>query len=825
MFENITPKVRQILKIFTQDEAKRLGHDMIYPEHILLGILREGEGVAIQILNNLGIDIEELKLEIEEVIATGNLTLLSMDLPWTPSARNIIKLAGEIAKELDYDIIGTEHLLLAILKDKENIGAKILQYKNIDYETVKEELLKIRGIYPPHYAQHVKKRKKTPFLDRFGKDLTRLAVEGKLDPVIGREQEIERLIHILSRRTKNNPVLVGDPGVGKTAIVEGLAHRIANKEVPPFLENKRIIALDMAGIVAGTKYRGEFEERLKNILNELHKNSNIILFIDELHTIIGAGAAEGALDAANIFKPSLAKGEIRCIGATTLNEYKKYIERDSALERRFQMILVEEPTVEETVEILKGLAPKYEEYHKVKFSSEALYYAAKLSARYISERKLPDKAIDVIDEAAARVKIKKTSLPAPLMRIRNKIETMYKMREEAIEKEEFEMAEEITNEIKNFEKEYEKLKKKWLSYTQSTSASVVIKEDIFAIISNWTKIPLERLISSEAERLLNMEKELQKRVVGQEEAIKVIARAVRRARTNVKDPNRPAGSFIFLGPSGVGKTELAKALAEFLFGNENALIRFDMSDFMEKHAVSRLIGAPPGYVGYEEGGLLTEKIRRKPYSVILFDEIEKAHPDVFNILLQVLEEGELADNLGHVVDFRNTIIIMTSNLGVKEIDQTTSPGFLASKNYDEKTLKSHIMNELKRYFRPEFLNRVDEIVIFKPLEREHLKLIVQKFIKEIENRLENSIKLKITSTAIDYFIEKGYNKTYGARPLKRLIQKEVEDKIAEYFLKDKIKPGTKITISAPGDKLKVEVKNEKKENRQKKDRKSVLSDN
>ncbi len=800
MWENFTARAQQIVKIFAQEEAKRLNSEVLLPEHIFLGILREGEGIAAKILISFDFDLDDLKEEIELALPRGSNTLLIGDVPLNSGAREVIKFSVEEAKELQYTKVGTEHLLLGILRHKDNIAAEILLSEGIDADTVKEEIMRIMGDYYSEENIHPNKHRKkgkTVYLDKFSKDLTALAKEGKLDPVIGREKEIYRVIHILSRRTKNNPVLVGEPGVGKTAIVEGLAIMIAEENVPDNLLKKRVVMLDIASMVAGTKYRGEFEERIKNVLKELEKNKNIIVFIDEIHTLIGAGGAEGALDAANMLKPALSRGTLQCIGATTLNEYKKYIEKDSALERRFQMVMVNEPDVNETINILKGLKSRYEEFHKIKYSDKALEVAAKLAHRYISDRYLPDKAIDLIDEAGAKLKIKKVEKPKELKIIEKEIDKLNKEKRVLVDKQMYELAGKKRDEIKKLQLKYNRLKEKWKKEF-SRNVVEVTEDEIYNVLSNWTDIPVERLAENERKRLLKMEDEIKKRVIGQDEAVEIVARAVRRAKTYIADPKRPAGSFIFLGPSGVGKTQLARTLAEFLFGKEEDLLRFDMSDFMEKHNVSRLIGAPPGYVGYEEGGLLTEKVRRKPYSVILFDEIEKAHPDVFNILLQVLEEGELADSLGHTVNFRNTIIIMTSNIGADKINKDISIGFENDSNDIEKIgkdIKNILLKEVKKIFRPEFLNRVDDIVIFKPLSKESLRKIVDIMIYEVEKRLERyKIRLTLTEKAKDYLIKKGYDKNYGARHLKRVIQKEIEDTIAVKLLEKSIKPAKDIII-------------------------------
>jgi len=828
MFEKYTIRVKQIINKYAQQEARRFGHTQIIPEHIFLGILREGEGLAVRILEDLGVDIEFLKEEIENNLPKYNDTVLVTlpELELSPAAKEFLKLAELEAKELGHSYVGTEHLLLGIMRFKNSIVADILLSEGKTIEVIRDQLLKIlseeENDFPPPpdffepFNLKEKKSKNLGVLAKYSKDLTKLAENNELDPVIGREKEIERLIHILSRRTKNNPVLVGEPGVGKTAIVEGLARRIIEGKVPVNLLNKRIVMLDLAAIVAGTKYRGEFEERIKNIINEIERNENIIVFIDEIHTIIGAGSAEGSLDAANILKPSLAKGKIRCIGATTLDEYRKYIERDPALERRFQMILVDEPTIEETIEILKGIKSKYEEFHKVEYDDKALEVAVELASRYITDRFLPDKAIDIIDEAGSKVKILKNSKPEKLIEIENKIHKLNIEKSKLLSKQLYEEAGKRRDAIENLKIEYEKLKAEWMKNLKKEQFKVT-EDVIYNIVSSWTKIPIERLAKSEMERLLSIEKELKKMVIGQDEAIEKLAKAIRRARTNIKDPRRPIGSFIFLGPSGVGKTHLAKSLAQFLFDDESHLVRIDMSDFMEKFSVSRLIGAPPGYVGYEEGGILTEKIRHQPYSVVLFDEIEKAHPDVFNILLQIMEEGELADNLGHIVNFRNTIIIMTSNLGAEEIQQDYNFGFDLANDKNVKTEKENketesvIKKKLKNFFRPEFLNRVDDIIVFKPLDEKSLLKIVDLLISEVEERLSNyNIKLKLSLSAKKFLIQKGYNKIYGARPLRRAIEQYIEDQLATLILKEKLKENSIVNIKCINNALLFSLPSQKK---------------
>ena len=805
MFEKFTARAQQIIRIFAQEEAKRLNHDIIQVEHVFLGLLREGEGLAARILINLGLDLDLLQEEVENILPKGKNILLIGDIPLSENSKKVLKLAQDESRNLGHTYVGTEHLLMGIMSHSSNYVVELLLGEGVDLELIKEEIYNILG--ESYGSKSVTKKKSTPLLDKFSKDLTHMAGNDKIDPVIGRKKEIDRVIHILSRRTKNNPVLVGEPGVGKTAIVEGLAKMIIEKDVPDGLCNKRVVALDLAGIVAGTKYRGEFEERIKNILGELQKSDDIILFIDELHTLIGAGGAEGALDAANILKPALSKGDIRCIGATTLDEYKKHIEKDSALERRFQMIIVDEPDIDETIKILEGIKGKYENFHKVQYSDESIKLAAKLSFRYISDRNMPDKAIDLIDEAGAKIKIKKIAKPEKLKELEDKITKLNNEKNTCVEKQLYEAAGEKRDSIKKLQLVYNKAKEEWDQFIKEKEIEVDVT-DIYNVISNWTGIPVEKLAETEKEKLLKMEKEIKKRVKGQDEAVSAISKAVRRGRTNIADPNRPIGSFIFLGPSGVGKTQLAKTLAQFLFGKETSLIQLDMSDFMEKHNVSRLTGAPPGYVGYEEGGVLTEKVRRNPFSIILFDEIEKAHPDVFNILLQILEEGQLSDNLGHTVNFKNTIIIMTSNIGVRDIFKDYSMGF-GSKKTDMKEhyrdLKNHIEKEMKKVFRPEFLNRISDILIFKPLSEGTLIRIIDIFLGEVEQRLdEYNIKFNLDRDTKKLLIKKSYNKALGARPLKRDIQREIEDVLAEEILRNNIKNNSTINITVKKGKLNFE---------------------
>jgi ATP-dependent Clp protease ATP-binding subunit ClpC len=793
MNEMFTEAARRAIE-YARDEAARLKHDYIGTEHLLLGLVRLGEGNAIEILQNIGIDLNELKKSVEEIVQPSGGTMQMGQLPLTARAKKTLEISGNEARALRSKDIDTEHILLALLKDEEGVAAQVLSMYDIDYKEVYEELRNIQQGKPSAFAKK-RKKSKTPALDHFGRDLTELARRSKLDPIIGREDEIERVTQILSRRKKNNPVLIGEPGVGKTAIAEGLAQRIVEGKVPQTLEDKRIVTLDMASLVAGTKYRGQFEERLKAVMNEILNSQDVIIFIDELHTIVGAGGAEGSLDASNIFKPALSRGELQCIGATTLNEYRKYIEKDGALDRRFQTVMVNPPTSDDTMAILKGLRPRYEEHHKITITDEAIDAAVKLSDRYISGKFQPDKAIDVIDETGSRAHLNAFTKPETFNEHEDEIIELTKQKDIAVKSQEFEKAAQLRDAIKSKKEQLERERKEWED--KRASQKIVIKsEDIASVISKMTGIPLFKLEEQESKKLLRMEDEISKRIVGQLDAIQVIAKAIRRTRAGLKDPHKPIGSFIFLGPTGVGKTELAKALSEFLFEDEESLVRIDMSEYMEKFAVSRLIGAPPGYVGYEEGGQLTEKVRRKPYSVVLLDEIEKAHPEVFNILLQLLDEGQLTDSFGRRVDFRNTVVIMTSNMGTRQARAGKSLGFQkldAKTDYD--TMKERIMEEVKRTFNPEMINRIDEMIIFHSLTREHILQIIDILLKDVAKRLkEKNIKFELKDSGRDFLADKGFDPNFGARPLKRAIQRYLEDPLAEEILKGDYTGDCKVEI-------------------------------
>lgn len=791
-----TYRTAQKVLALAQEEAMRLNHNNIGTEHILLGLIREGEGIAAKALQALNLDMEKIQREVETLIGRGEEH--SQNIHYTPRAKKVIELSMDEARKLGHTYVGTEHILLGLIREGEGVAARVLNNLGISLNKARQQVLQLLGSNETvggNAQSSGSASANTPTLDSLARDLTAVAKEGGLDPVIGRSQEIERVIQVLSRRTKNNPVLIGEPGVGKTAIAEGLAQRIVNNEIPETLRDKRVMTLDMGTVVAGTKYRGEFEDRLKKIMDEIRQAGNIILFIDELHTLIGAGGAEGAIDASNILKPALARGELQCIGATTLDEYRKYIEKDAALERRFQPITVDQPSVEEAIQILAGLRDRYEAHHRVKITDEAMEQAVKLSDRYITDRYLPDKAIDLIDEAASKVRLKSYTAPPNLKEMEQKLEEIRKEKDAAVQSQEFEKAASLRDSEQRLREELEKTKKEWKE-KQGQTNSEVTAEDIAQIVASWTGIPVSKLAEEETERLLKMEEILHKRVIGQDEAVKAISRAIRRARAGLKDPKRPIGSFIFLGPTGVGKTELARAVAESLFGDENAMIRIDMSEYMEKHSTSRLVGAPPGYVGFDEGGQLTEKVRRKPYSVILLDEIEKAHPDVFNILLQVLEDGHLTDSKGRTVDFRNTAIIMTSNVGADMIKQGTKLGFQTqSQEQSYNNMKDKVMGELKRTFRPEFLNRIDEVIVFHSLEEKHLQQIVSLMVKELQKRLEEQdIRFCLTDTALQQIAREGFDQQYGARPLRRALQRLVEDRLSEELLKGNLRKGDSVVI-------------------------------
>ncbi|MGI6128762.1 MAG: ATP-dependent Clp protease ATP-binding subunit [bacterium] len=805
MFARFTKRAQQVI-ILAQEEAKRLNYPYVGTEHLLLGLIREGSGVAAQAINGVGIQLDQVRAEVEKIIGSGSGKPPTGDVTLTPRAKRVIELALAEAHGMGVNYIGTEHLLLGLIREGEGVAARVLGNLGADLEKMRAQVLKLLGSPQPGEAKRGKgrasaNRSSTPTLDALGRDLTNLAREGKLDPVIGRAKEIERVIQILSRRTKNNPVIIGEPGVGKTAIVEGLAQHIAEGRVPEPLKEKRVVILDLAGVVAGTKYRGEFEERLKRVVDEVRQAGNIMLFIDELHTVVGAGAAEGAIDASNILKPALARGELQCVGATTLEEYRKYIEKDAALERRFQPIVVGEPTTEETVQILQGLRDRYEAHHRVKYTDDALEAAVRLSNRYITDRFLPDKAIDLIDEAGSRVRLATFAAPPDVKDLEAQVEEVGKEKEAAVTAQEFEKAARLRDKERELREKLEESRQEWLHDTDKSGIQVTV-DDIAAVVANWTGIPVQRLAEEESDRLLKLEDTLHLRVIGQDEAVAAVAKAVRRARAGLKDPKRPIGSFIFLGPTGVGKTELARALAEAMFGEEEAMIRLDMSEYMERHTVSRLIGAPPGYVGYEEAGQLTEAVRRRPYSVVLFDEIEKAHPEVFNVLLQVLEDGRLTDGQGRTVDFRNTIVIMTSNVGADLLRREPTVGFLAGAGGAYEDMKSRVLDELKRTFRPEFLNRLDETIVFHALSQEHLLSIVDIMLKEVALRLEEyDLKLEVSSAAKEVLANEGFDPTFGARPLRRAITRLLENPLSEEMLAGRFTSGDTVQVDADGEKL------------------------
>jgi len=803
LFERFTERARQVV-VLAQDEARALKHNYIGTEHILLGLLREEEGLAARVLESLDITVEEVRAQVARIVGQGD-EVTTGQIPFTPRAKKVLELALREALSLGHNYIGTEHILLGLVRENEGVAARILLDFDADAEKIRNEI--IRMLSGPGRRQQQggpgsgEKSKSSKLLDQFGRNFTKQASEGKLDPVVGRQTEMERVMQILSRRTKNNPVLIGEPGVGKTAVVEGLAAKIAAGQVPELLKGKQIYSLDLAALVAGSKYRGEFEERLKKVMKEITQRGDIILFIDELHNLVGAGAAEGAIDAASILKPALARGELQTIGATTLDEYRKYLERDAALERRFQQIRVDEPSEDETVQILRGLRDRYEAHHRCKITDEALQSAAVLAARYIQDRHLPDKAIDLIDEAASRMRIKTMSAPPRYRELEEEIEKVRKDKEDAIEQQEFEKAASLRDKERKLTQKKRELEESWRE-NESSEQPEIGEDEIADIVSMWTGIPVFKLTEAESERLVRMEEELHKRVIGQHDAIVAVSKSIRRARAGIKDPKRPTGSFIFLGPSGVGKTELARTLAEFMFGDEDAMIQIDMSEYMEKHSVSRLVGSPPGYIGYDEGGQLTEAVRRKPYSVVLFDEIEKAHPDVFNILLQILEDGKLTDAQGRKVDFRNVVVIMTSNIGSQSISKNVSLGFSIGDeeglSYDD--MKTRVMGDLKRVFRPELLNRIDEIIVFPKLTREEIIRIVDLLLQRVREQMtQHEVTIELTEEAKELLVDKGYDPAMGARPLRRAIQRYIEDPLADFVLGRELAPGSTIVVARKSD--------------------------
>ncbi len=827
MFERFTEKAIKVIML-AQEEARRLGHNFVGTEQVLLGLIGEGTGVAAKTLKSMGVNLKDARAEVEKIIGRGT-GFVAVEIPFTPRAKRVLELSWDEARQLGHNYIGTEHLLLGLIRESEGVAARVLENLGVDLNKIRSNVVKILGESKPQTVSSGASssstssttKAKTPSLDEFGTDLTLAASELRLDPVIGREKEIERVIQILARRTKNNPVLLGEPGVGKTAVVEGLALRIVNSEVPDILDGKKVIQLDMGLLIAGTKYRGEFEERLKKIMDEIRQAGNIILVIDEMHTLIGAGAAEGAIDAANILKPALSRGEIQVIGATTLDEYRKHIEKDTALERRFQSVLIEEPSIDDSIEIIRGIKPKYEEHHRLIISDDAIVSSVKLSSKYITDRFLPDKAIDVLDEACSKVRLKVSSLSPEGKELDKELRSIIKEKEEAIRNQEFEKASQLRDDEANMKEKIREVSEKWRN-EHDANKPVVTEENVAEVIGMMTGVPVTKLTESESDRLLNLEKVLHERVIGQNDAIVAISKAIRRARVGLKSPNRPIGSFIFCGPTGVGKTELAKALSEAVFGSEDNMVRVDMSEFMEKHSTSKLIGSPPGYVGYDDGGSLTETIRKKPYSVILFDEIEKAHPDVFNIMLQILDDGRLTDSKGRHVNFKNTIIIMTSNVGASMIATQSKLGFVTAD--DEKKdkyekLKDTVNEEMKKAFRPEFINRIDDIIVFAHLSKEEIRQIVDLMMKDLFKRLdERGLTMEVTDDVKDFLATDGYNEAYGARPLRRLIQRKVEDTLAEEILSGKYHEGDTIVLdmkdgkmffSKKGDEPKVEKEEEK----------------
>lgn len=814
MFERFTEKAIKVIML-AQEEARRLGHNFVGTEQVLLGLIGEGTGVAAKALKSMGVNLKDARAEVEKIIGRGS-GFVAVEIPFTPRAKRVLELSWDEARQLGHNYIGTEHLLLGLIREGEGVAARVLENLNVDLNKVRTNVIKMLGETKTTTAgssststsssssSSSTSKAKTPSLDEFGRDLTLAAQELRLDPVVGREKEIERVIQILARRTKNNPVLIGEPGVGKTAVAEGLATRIVNSEVPDILDGKKVIQLDMGLLVAGTKYRGEFEERLKKIMDEIRQAGNIILVIDEMHTLIGAGAAEGAIDAANILKPALSRGEIQVIGATTLDEYRKYVEKDSALERRFQTVMIEEPSEAESIEIIKGLKPKYEEHHNLIISDAAIEAAVKLSSKYITDRFLPDKAIDVIDEASSKVRLKVSTLSPEGKELEKELKELIKEKENAIRNQEFEKASQLRDEEADMKERIREMAQQYKEEHEANKPTVT-EEDVASVIATMTGVPVTKLTEGESERLLNLEKTLHARVIGQNDAVVAISKAIRRARVGLKSPNRPIGSFIFCGPTGVGKTELAKALAEAIFGSEDNMIRVDMSEFMEKHSTAKLIGSPPGYVGYDDGGHLTELVRKKPYSVILFDEIEKAHPDVFNIMLQILDDGRLTDAKGRYINFKNTVIIMTSNVGASMITTTSKLGFSTSSDESKdkyEKLKETVTEEMKKAFRPEFLNRIDETIVFAHLSKEEIRQIVDLMLKDLFKRLaERELSVEVTDEVKDYLAKDGYSEAYGARPLRRLIQRKIEDMLAEEILSGKYAPGDTIKITLVDDKI------------------------
>jgi ATP-dependent Clp protease ATP-binding subunit ClpC len=797
MFERFTEKAIKVIML-AQEEARRLGHNFVGTEQILLGLVGEGTGIASKVLKSMGVNLKDARIEVEKIIGRGS-GFVAVEIPFTPRAKRVLELSLEEARQLGHNYIGTEHLLLGLIRESEGVAARVLENLALDLSKIRTQIIRLLGDTSETTTGSSQTKGKTPTLEEFGSNLTQKAAEGKLDPVIGRYKEIERVIQILGRRTKNNPILIGEPGVGKTAIAEGLAQRITSRDVPDILEDKRVVTLDIGLLVAGTKYRGEFEERLKKIIEEIKISDNVILVIDEVHTLIGAGAAEGAIDAANILKPALARGEMQCIGATTLEEYRKHIEKDPALERRFQPVIVGEPSVEETIEILYGLRDKYEQHHKLVISDEALTAAAKFADQYIADRFLPDKAIDLIDEAGSRVRLLQSQLPPAAKELDRELRTVLKQKEEAVRAQDYEAAGNLKDRELEIKAQIAAISQNKKTEDPTKDVAVVTEEDIAQIVAAWTGIPVTKMTRSESEKLLHMEETLHGRIIGQDEAVVAVSRAIRRARVGLKNPNRPIASFIFSGPTGVGKTELTKALASYFFGSEEAMVRLDMSEYMERHTVSKLIGSPPGYVGYSEGGQLTEAVRRRPYTVVLFDEIEKGHPDVFNLLLQILEDGRLTDSKGRTVDFKNTLLILTSNVGSKVIEKGGGGlGFDLSENSNDtqyNRIKGLVNEELKQYFRPEFLNRLDEIIVFRQLTKDEVGEIAEIMLKEVFTRIsEKGIQLEVTARFKSHLIDEGYNPIYGARPLRRAVMRLLEDTLSEEFLSGKIREGDTAVI-------------------------------